>query len=319
MTLQKLTLSTIKRYATDKSFARGQSYWNSGAVVSLTQRQNVLQSEVEGNDPVPYRITIDFDGGGITSAHCSCPYSFEGWCKHIVATLIACIEQPDTIEQRPSIAQLLDSLNLVQTQGLIQTLVEKDPALLESIDFYVSRVGQPTQASTKPTRAKRQTRIDPAAYKRQVREIVRNTIQHWEYGGEEDDPLYAIDELAGDALTFVDQCDGHNALAVMEAITDACISYWDEIYDFMGMGPSDFDLDLDAVWTEAILSTDLTTDEVLEWQEKLEAWQLELSSFAMALEALRQGWDYPPLLRVLQGEISKQGAWAGEAPNWADE
>ena len=78
MTLPKLTLSTIKRYATDKSFARGQSYWQSGAVVSLIQRQTVLQSEVEGNDPVPYRITVDFDGGGITSARCSCPYSFEG-------------------------------------------------------------------------------------------------------------------------------------------------------------------------------------------------------------------------------------------------
>ncbi|MEM9486684.1 MAG: SWIM zinc finger domain-containing protein, partial [Cyanobacteria bacterium P01_F01_bin.116] len=68
------------------------------------------------------------------------------------------------------------------------------------------------------------------------------------------------------------------------------------------MGPSEFDLDLDAVWTEAILSTDLTVDEVLEWQEKLEAWQVELSSFAMALEALRQGWDYPPLVKVLKGE-----------------
>lgn len=318
MTLPKLTLSTIKRNATDKSFSRGQSYWQSGAVISLTQRQNVLQGEIEGNDPVPYRITVDFDGGGITSAHCTCPYSFEGWCKHIVATLIACIEQPDTIEQRPSLAQLLDSLNLVQTQGLVQTLVEKDPALIESIDFYVSRLAQPTQAATKPTQSKRQTRIDPTAYKRQVREIVRDTVRHWEYGGEDDDPLYAIDELAGDALAFVDQDDGHNALAVMEAITNACISYWDEIYDFMGMGPSEFDLNLDAIWTEAILSTDLTVDEVLEWQEKLESWQVELSSFAMALEALRQGWDYPPLVKVLKGEISKSGTWSGEAPNWAE-
>lgn len=319
MTLPKLTLSTIKRYATDKSFSRGQSYWKSGAVISLTQRQNVLQGEVEGNNPVPYRITVDFDGGGITSTYCSCPYSFEGWCKHIVAILIACIEQPDAVEQRPSLAQLLDSLNLVQTQGLLQTLVEDNPALIESIDFYVSRLTQSTQTATKSARSKRQTRIDPAAYKRQIREIVRNTVRHWEYGGDDDDLAYDINGLARDALAFLEQGDGHNALAVMEAITEACISYWHEIYDFIGMGPDEFDIDLDAVWAEVILSMDLNTDEVLAWQEKLEAWQDSLGRLAMALEALRQGWDYPPLMQVLQGKITKLGAWSGEAPSWADE
>ena len=320
MTLPKLTLSTIKRNATDKSFARGQSYWKSGAVVSLTQRQNTLQSEVEGNEPWPYRITIDFDDGGITSTYCTCPYSFEGWCKHIVATLIACIEQPDSIEQRATLAQFLDSLNLVQTQGLVQTLVEENPALIESIDFYVGRLAQSsqTQSATKSKRPHRQTSIDQTVYKRRVREIIRTAVQHWEYGGEDDDSLYELNDVAEDALTFLEAEDGHNALAAMEAITDACVSYWGEVYDMLGMGPSEFDLDLDAAWTEAILSTDLTTDEILEWQEKLEEWQVELGSFAMALEALRQGWDYPPLVRVLQGDISELGAWSGEAPSWAD-
>ncbi|MEM8612229.1 MAG: SWIM zinc finger family protein, partial [Cyanobacteria bacterium P01_H01_bin.105] len=305
---------------TDKSFSRGQSYWKSGAVVSLTQRQNTLQSEVEGNEALPYRITVDFDSGGITRTHCSCPYSFEGWCKHIVATLIACIEQPDTIEQRATLAQLLDSLNLVQTQGLVQKLVEENPALIESVDFYVSRSVQPfqTQAATKSKRPQRQTSIDQAVYRRRVREIIRTTVQHWEYGGEDDGSLYELNDVAEDALTFLEVEDGHNALSVMEAITDACVSYWGEVYDMLGMGPDEFALDLDAVWTEAILSTDLTTDETLEWQEKLGEWQTELGSFSMALEALRQGWDYPPLVRVLQGEISELGAWSGEAPSWAD-
>ncbi|WP_458789392.1 SWIM zinc finger family protein [Adonisia turfae] len=290
------------------------------SLVSLTQRQNTLQGEVEGNEPLPYRITIDFDDGGITNTHCTCPYSFEGWCKHIVATLIACIEQPDTIEQRSTLSQLLDSLNLVQTQGLVQALVEENPALIESVDFYVSRLAQSskTQVSSKSKRPKRQTSINPDVYKRRVRDIIRITVQHWEYGGEDDGALYELNDLAADALAFVEQGDGHNALAVMEAITEACISYWDDVYDMLGMGPGEFDLDLDPAWTEAILSTDLTTDEILEWQEKLEEWQQELGSFSMALEALRQGWDYPPLVRVLQGEITELGAWSGEAPSWAD-
>lgn len=32
-----------------------------------------------------------------------------------------------------------------------------------------------------------------------------------------------------------------------------------------------------------------------------------------------QGWDYPPLQRVMQGEITRKGAWEDEAPWFADE
>ena len=102
MTIPNLTLATIQRHTTDSSYTRGQDYLRSGAVVSLTQRQQTLQAEVEGNEPTPYRITIDWDGGGVTQADCTCPYSFEGWCKHIVATLLTYVQQPDAVDRRRS-------------------------------------------------------------------------------------------------------------------------------------------------------------------------------------------------------------------------
>lgn len=41
----------------------------------------------------------------------------------------------------------------------------------------------------------------------------------------------------------------------------------------------------------------------------------------MSLEALRQGWDYPPLQRILQGNITDLGSQAaeGEPPDYADD
>lgn len=52
----------------------------------------------------------------------------------------------------------------------------------------------------------------------------------------------------------------------------------------------------------------------------IENWDDEWdANFCMSLEALRQGWDYPPLQLVLQGNISKRGAWEGEAPDYADD
>ncbi|MGK7905684.1 MAG: SWIM zinc finger domain-containing protein [Synechococcus sp.] len=319
MPLPNLTLATLQHHATEQSYTRGETYFRSGAVVSLTQREQILQAEVEGNEVNPYRVTIDFDEGGVTYADCTCPYSFEGWCKHIVATLLACIHQPETIEQRPTLAQLLESLTLLQTQGLVQRLVAKHPGLIDSIDLYVSQLTQPEAAPTPASPPKRKTSVDPAPFKRQAREILRSAVRDWEYGREDDDIGFEMGSLIADALAFAEQGDAANALVALQGITEGCVDNWHEIDDFCGLTPQDVDVDFDAAWAEAILSADLTEDEILEWQETLEAWQYRLGSFAMALEALRQGWDYPPLVRVLQGDISDLGAWSGEAPDWADE
>lgn len=317
MSFPNLTQATIQYHATEPSYARGESYFRSGAVVSLTQRQQTLQAEVEGNEVTPYRVTIDFDGGGVTQAACTCPYNFEGWCKHIVATLLACIHQPETIEQRPALAQLLKPLTLLQTQGLVQHLVEANPGLIEAIDLYVNQLAQP-EVIAHPA-PKRKTSVDPAPFARQAREILRNAVRGWEYGQDEDTIGLEIGELFTDALAFAEHGDWPNALVALQGITEGCVNNWDEIDDFCGLTPEDVGVDFDAAWAEALLSADLSGDEIAEWQENLEVWQDRLGSFAMALEALRQGWDYPPLVRVLQGDISELGAWSGEAPDWADE
>ncbi len=319
MALPNLTPATIQYHATEPSYARGESYFRSGAVVSLTQRQQTLQAEVEGNEVIPYRVTIDFDGGGVIQAACTCPYNFEGWCKHIVATLLTCIHQPETIEQRPTLAQLLNGLSLGQTQGLVQRLVAAHPELIKSIDLYVSQLAQPEAAPTPASPPKRKTSVDPAPFKRQAKEILRNAVRGWEYGQDEDTIGIEIGELIDHALAFTEQGDWGNALVVLQGITEGCVDNWDEIDDFCGLTPEDVGVDFDAAWAEALLSADLSEDEIAEWQENLEVWQDRLGSFAMALEALRQGWDYPPLVRVLQGDISELGAWSGEAPDWADE
>ena len=321
MALPNLTPATIQYHATEPSFTQGESYFRSGAVVSLTQRQQTLQAEVEGNEVTPYRVTIDVDGGGVTHANCTCAYNFEGWCKHIVATLLACIHQPETIEQRPTLAQLLNPLTLLQTQGLVQHLVEDNPGLVEAIDLYVNQLAHSAAApAAAPAPAsKRKTSVDPVPFARQAREILRNAVRGWEYGQDEDTIGLEIGELFTDALAFAEHGDWPNALVALQGVTEGCVNNWDEIDDFCGLTPEDVGVDFDAAWAEALLSADLTEDEIAEWQENLEVWQDQLGSFAMALEALRQGWDYPPLVRVLQGDISELGAWSGEAPDWADE
>ncbi|NEQ45331.1 MAG: hypothetical protein F6K00_18060 [Leptolyngbya sp. SIOISBB] len=229
MPIPNLTLATIQRHTTYKSYDLGQSYWRAGAVTAVTQRQQTLQAEVEGNEPTPYRVTVAFDNGGIKTAQCTCQYSFEGWCKHIVATLLTCVQQPATVEQRPSLSQLLDQLDWLQTQQLVQNLVADHPELVESVDLYVTRLAQPQPTPSKQSAPRRQTSVDPAPFKRQAKAIVRGAVRDWEYGSEDDDIAADIGPLIDNALAFVGQGDVANAMVALQGITEGCAENWDEI------------------------------------------------------------------------------------------
>ncbi|HEY9658533.1 MAG TPA: SWIM zinc finger family protein, partial [Allocoleopsis sp.] len=322
MSFPPIAEALIRRNATDKSFSRGEDYYTSGAVFDLCQRGNLLQARIEGSEVTPYRVDIGFDAGGITQALCTCPYNFEGWCKHIVATLLTAVRQPQTIEARPTLEQLLDRLNPVQTQRLIQELVAEHPDLMDAIDRHITLITAPVsekRSNKKAAKTPRRTSIDPAPFRRQVKQIIRQGISAVEEGYDEEDPITdEIIEVIDKAQAFTEQGDGNSAIAILEAITSTCADEADDLSSYMDL----YTLleALDEAWTEAILSADLTEDQQTDLDVMLAEWQDALDgSFAMSLEALRQGWDYLPLQQVLQGHITAQGAWAEEPPDCADD
>jgi uncharacterized Zn finger protein len=149
---------------------------------------------------------------------------------------------------------------------------------------------------------------------------MRSSEAYWHVGA----VVNAVRQVLEQAQDFVAAGDGRNALAILEAITEAYVADWVELDDSDGEASTFFE-DLGAVWTEAVLTADLTTRERQTWAQKLAAWQNEVDdygvgeAFEAAMAAAEQGWDYPPLLRVLQGEITDKGAWEDEAPSYADE
>lgn len=318
MLVPQLSEAILRQYANPKSFKRGEDYYQQGAVESLTQRGKLLLATVAGNEIEPYHVSVQFEGDKITSANCTCPYSFDGWCKHIVATLLCCLRQPAKIEERPTLEQLLDQLNEIQTQQLIQELVAEHPELLDRIERLANRLA-PAIIQPQPSQSSQRPRIDVAPYRSQVRQILRDAVRYLEAGWEEDPVPEELFDLIYEAQMFAQRGEGHNAIATLEAITAACVENWDEVEEY-GADNDQVAQTLNEIWTEAILVTELTPPEKIDLQINLESWQNEWNAnFAMSLEALRQGWDYPPLQRVLQGEISQSGAWAGTVPDYADD
>jgi uncharacterized Zn finger protein len=318
MSLPQISEFTVRRYANAKSFQRGEAYFEAGAVTTITQRGQQIQAEVEGNERLPYRVFVNFDEKGIASAQCTCAYSLDGWCKHIVATILVTTRQPEIIEKRPTLEQLLDRLDHIQTHRLLQELVAEQPQLIDVIDQHVSWMTNPVPKpiSTKPGR---QISVNLAAIRGQVKQILRDAVRYFEEGYEEDPITEDLFSLVQTALEYSQKGESDNAIAILEAITSTCAENWEEVLEY-GADNDEIAWELNLAWCEVILSTELTSEEKVDIQVSLEVWQDEWNAdFSMTLDALRQGWDYPPLLRVLQGDISEMGVWEREIPNYADD
>lgn len=165
MPIPHFSETTLRRQATVKSFERGEDYYQSGAVGRLQRRGNTLQTEVEGSAVEPYMVCLTFDDSSVTDADCSCPYDFGGWCKHIVATALACLREPESLEERPTLEALLERLDLPQARDLVKELLAEQPRLMEVVDDYVQRLAEPAP-SPQPATPTRRTLVDPASYRR---------------------------------------------------------------------------------------------------------------------------------------------------------
>ena len=307
---------TIWHHAIAQSFERGQEYYRSGSAYSLVQRGNSLSAQVEGSEVDPYRVNIQFDIGGITSVTCTCPYDYEGWCKHIVATLLTCLHQPDQIDQRPDLAKLLAPLNREQLQTIVQNLANEEPEWIDAIEDQIALLAP--SKTTKSKKVTRRTTVDPKPIKRQVERILERYAAQWN-----DEPaLDEIRDILQKADSFLEQGDGNNALIILGAIVRAYVQDWMNLDGSSGESGAFF-AELDDALTEAILSAEWSNENRQQWQKDLTNWRKEvddygIDSFEMSLTALEQGWDYSPLQDVLQGEITELG-WEDGAPNFADD
>lgn len=299
-----LTDSLIRQKSAPELFSKGQSDYEAGNVTAVTRRGNLLNAEVIGNAVQPYRVQVGFEQGGLTSATCSCPYDAQ-WCEHIVATLFVVMRQPETIQERPTLEELLDQLNWVQTKKLVQELVKQNPELLDEIDCYVTLKFSP-QIALKLTENHRPSPINPAPFRQQARDILYEGMRYFENLGGEDDPvteelLDLIDNVQG----LIEVGETYNALIVLEAIASACAADWDRVGEY-GIDSDEIVIALDEAIAEAILSDSLSSREVEEWRSRLEILQDEWSTeFALSLESLTQGWDNPDLVEALKGTLTE--------------
>lgn len=323
----KLSEISLRRQVSDQSWSRAQSYYNTGSVLNVVCRGSHIQAQVEGTDYEPYSVSLQVDPGGFKSARCSCPYDWGGWCKHIAAVGMVCCHRPELVRVAAPVEQLLGPLDVAKLQDLILELVDEQPELADRVEAIAHRFtplaqqlarNQAGQAVPAVPR-QRQTQIDPAPYRGQAHQAIRDTVQAVESGCDEYDMEYEVfPDLFSKPEAFIEAGDGANALLLLDAMTGTLAGEWSEVEDY-GYDGDIAVRALDPLWAEALLQTELADGEAMDWQVQLEEYaaQFNWEEFPLASEALRQGWDDPALVEILQG--TADSLWEDEAPDHADE
>jgi uncharacterized Zn finger protein len=100
----------------------------------LSKRGDTLLAHVEGSSYEPYEVTVELSEHGVIEAYCTCPYDWGGYCKHVVAALLAYTREPDQVIERQAVADLLADLDRDELLDLLTELLSKQPRLIDWVE-----------------------------------------------------------------------------------------------------------------------------------------------------------------------------------------
>jgi len=293
MALPKITESMIRAGAGPESFHRGEEYYRDGAISNAAIQGALLSGECAGTYAPYYRVQVELDEAGITEASCTCPYEFGGYCKHIVALLLAYLHHPKSFTARKAPAELLADLDHNDLVAILIKLMQEQPEVCDRIETLISV----------PSRSrKKRKKVDIEVYRRHVIDIVhsldgmRMSEAYWHVG----DLANQLHEVQQSAVKFLDAGDAATALEILLVLLEEAsraIEYIDdsdgELGGYVG--------ELGTLLAEAILSMELSLIERAKLADKLEKLIKYAGDYGMegnlhiAVQAAKFGWDDVPV------------------------
>jgi len=308
-----ITEAEIRSLATARSYERGEDYYYTHAVTDLQKRGDMVSADVSGSSYEPYHVTIDVVEDEIISTFC--PYDWGGICKHIVAVLLSYVHQPEQVDKRPSVQELIANVNAADLREVLTDLLTAEPHLIDLVEakletLALTKTERKTlkKGKSKTTAKSRPAPINVDSFRKQAQQILRSFGYRNAYDSGYDFANQMTD-LLNKANPLLDAGDGRNALLLLETVMEPFIDCWYD-YDYEGEVGEVF-IETEALFTEAILCADLSKQERQEWKKTLKRWQADISDYGIdvfdaAIAAAEQGWEYPPLQAVLQGNITNR-------------
>src|SRR5260370_2432149 len=165
MELPKITESLIRAGARPESFQSGEECYRDGAISNTTVQGALLSGECDGTSAPYYQVQVELDEAGIAVTSCTCPYEFGGYCKHIVALLLAYFHHPKSFVTHKGPEELLSDLDHNDLVTLLTKLMRDKPQLSDRIEALTS-----VPSSSRKKRKK----VDIEVYRRRIIGIVHS-------------------------------------------------------------------------------------------------------------------------------------------------
>ncbi len=290
MTLPKITESMIRAGAAPESFRRGEEYYRDEAISNAAIQGTLLSGECAGTYAPYYRVQAELDEAGIADASCTCLYEYGGYCKHIVALLLAYVHHPKSFTARKAPAELLTDLDHNDLISILTKLIQEQPDLYDRIEAMTSVPSK--------SKKKRKKKVDIEVYRRHILSIVhsldgmRMSEAYWHVGG----LANQLREVQESAVKFLDAGDAETALEILLLLLDEAsraIEYIDDSDGELGGYVGDLGTPL----AEAILSMELSQVERERLVRRLEKLIDYAGDYGMegnldiTVQAAKFGWE----------------------------
>jgi uncharacterized Zn finger protein len=322
-----VTESAVRDLARPQSYDRGENYYDEGAVLEIAQRGERIRAAVAGSQYEPYQVRIELDETGVVDTACSCPYDHGGICKHRVAVLLRYVREPEEIDQRSPVSELVADADPETLREVLVALVESHPELAAQVESHLETLEPGDEGDDAQDRS---PGIDRESIRQQVQYVLHPTEGRSAHAFDPSEAAKADVELVRDLLdqarTALEAGDAETALDVLEPLADELMDGdWVALsYDDRGEIFALFD-EVDRVLAEALLTADLSEAERADWEDRLWSWEREMGSYthqppySVALEAAQRGWDFEPVQRAMQGDIGYADLWEGDPPWYAED
>jgi uncharacterized Zn finger protein len=299
-----LTEATVRELARSKSHERGESYYERGAVSNAIRRDETVRADVEGSQYQPYTVRVEFDDAGVAQTDCSCPYDHGGICKHRVAVLLTCLRDPESVQEKPPVAELITDADRETLQEVLVELADSHPEMGDWIETRLSR--------TEETDAATDISINTESIRQQANHALPKPGQqgHGDAYAEAERMASEINVLITQAQQALDAGDSDTAVDILTTITEVLASNrWVELLPHDVTELYETIRTLGETFTEAMLMADLTESEREEWASQLGDWGNKIRHFtgrptlSIAADAAREGWDDKQLQQALAGNL----------------
>lgn len=144
-----LTHDQIRSRCTEQSFTRGLEYFHAGAIGNPVLHGWTLSATCQGTEPTPYRVSVEFIPTTIAATACSCPYDYDGECKHVVALLLTYIEAPEIIYDIDTLLATLAEKPKSSLLQIISELLKRTP-MLAPVALTYADMAEQTESEITP-------------------------------------------------------------------------------------------------------------------------------------------------------------------------